>query len=256
MVHGVFFRDYKHISYWGRIPEELRKNGAQVFYGNQHSAASVKDSAEELTERIKQILDETGCDKINVIAHSKGGLDIRYAMSYCGVAPHIASVATINTPHRGCEFADYLLTAISEDVQNKVANVYNNAMRKLGDKNPDFMSAVQDLTYSACKDRDKEMQIPKGVYCQSVGSKLNRATSGKFPTNLTYHLVKHFDGPNDGLVAETSFSWGEKYTFLTAKGKRGISHGDMIDMNRENLYGFDVREFYVQLVAELKEKGL
>ena len=42
---------------------------------------------------------------------------------------------------------------------------------------------------------------------------------------------------------------------LRPKGKRGISHGDMIDLNRENIRGFDVREFYVQLVSDLREKG-
>lgn len=42
---------------------------------------------------------------------------------------------------------------------------------------------------------------------------------------------------------------------LTTKELRGISHGDMIDLNRENIRDFDVREFYVNLVNELKEKG-
>ena len=27
LVHGVFFRDFKHFYYWGRIPAELKKNG-------------------------------------------------------------------------------------------------------------------------------------------------------------------------------------------------------------------------------------
>ena len=89
-----------------------------------------------------------------------------------------------------------------------------------------------------------------------MGSKLNCAVSGKFPLNFTYPLVKYFDGPNDGLVSEKSFFWGERYQFLTVPGKRGISHGDMIDLNRENIPGFDVREFYVQLVADLKQRGL
>ena len=61
--------------------------------------------------------------------------------------------------------------------------------------------------------------------------------------------MKYFDGPNDGLVGEESFRWGQNYQFLTVSGKRGISHGDMIDLNRENIKGFDVREFYVQVVA-------
>ena len=73
--------------------------------------------------------------------------------------------------------------------------------------------------------------------------------------NFTYHLAKYFDGANDGLVGETSFAWGENYRLLTVNGKRGISHGDMIDLNRENIEEFDVREFYVQLVADLKERG-
>ena len=89
-----------------------------------------------------------------------------------------------------------------------------------------------------------------------MGSKLNRATGGKFPLNFSYPLVKYFDGANDGLVGEDSFRFGERYTFLTTTGKRGISHGDVIDLNRENIRGFDVREWYIKLVQELKEKGL
>ena len=44
--------------------------------------------------------------------------------------------------------------------------------------------------------------------------------------------------------------------FLTASGKRGISHGDVIDLNRTNIEGFDVREFYVELVSNLRKRGL
>lgn len=45
MVHGVFFRDFEHLNYWGRIPAELQANGAVIYYGNHNSAAAVKDSA-------------------------------------------------------------------------------------------------------------------------------------------------------------------------------------------------------------------
>lgn len=109
LVHGVFFRDFKHLNYWGRIPNELKKNGATIFYGNHNSAASVDNSAKELENRILEIIKETNCEKINIIAHSKGGLDARTAISKTSIAPYVASLTTINTPHRGCEFADYLL---------------------------------------------------------------------------------------------------------------------------------------------------
>lgn len=57
-------------------------------------------------------------------------------------------------------------------------------------------------------------------------------------------------------MAESSFRWGDDYIFLETDGKRGISHGDMIDLNRENIPGFDVREFYVDLVSRMKKMGL
>lgn len=260
LVHGVFFRDSKKINYWGRIPRELERNGATIFYGNHHSASSVADSAAELTNRIKDIVSQTGCEKVNIIAHSKGGLDCRYAVSFCGSEKYVASISTINTPHRGCGFADYLLEKIPKNVQNRIAYTYNTSLKKLGDKSPDFIAAVSDLTEKRCKElnsiMEKEQEKFQNIYCQSVGSKLNKRTSGKFPLNFTYDLVKYFDGPNDGLVSEKSFQWSENYTFLTVKGKRGISHGDMVDLNRENIPGFDVREFYVQLVAQLKNRGL
>lgn len=255
MVHGVFFRDFRYFNYWGRIPKELEANGARVFYGNHQSAASVADSGKEIADRILQIVRETGCEKVNIIAHSKGGLDARAALQLPGIAAHVASLTTVSTPHRGCEFADYLLTRIPAKQQAAVAKAYNAALKKAGDPNPDFLGAVRDLTAASCLEFNKRTPDIADVYYQSIGSRLNRAVGGRFPLNFTYALAKRFDGANDGLVGERSFPWGTGYQLLTVKGSRGISHGDMIDLNRENLPEFDVREFYVQLVADLKEKG-
>ncbi len=255
MVHGVFFRDFKYFNYWGRIPKELESHGAVIFYGNHQSAASVADSGQELAKRIREITDETGCQKVNIIAHSKGGLDSRYAVSHLGMEQYVASLTTVNTPHRGCIFADYLLGKIPQAAKDKVADGYNAALKKLGDENPDFLAAVTDLTASACKEFNEKTPDKAEVFYQSVGSKLNVASGGRFPLNFSHELVRYFDGPNDGLVAENSFPWGEDYTFLTTKGRRGISHGDMIDLNRENIQDFDVREFYVELVNGLKRRG-
>ncbi|MEA4973770.1 MAG: triacylglycerol lipase [Candidatus Metalachnospira sp.] len=255
LVHGVFFRDFKYFNYWGRIPDELKKNGATIYYGNQQSAASIADCGKELAERIRQIAEESGCGKVNIIAHSKGGLDSRYAVSRLGAEKYVASVTTINTPHRGCLFADYLLSKLSKGSQDMIAQKYNTALKKFGDKNPDFLAAVNDLTASSCKElNDMTPDIP-GIFYQSIGSKLNKASDGRFPLNFSYHLVKYFDGPNDGLVSADSFIWGEKNSFLTVSGNRGISHGDVIDLNRENIEEFDVREFYVGLVHNLKVRG-
>lgn len=260
MVHGAFFRDVKHLNYWGRIPATLETNGATVYYGNHQSAVSFRESGAELAERIRGIVAETGCEKVNVIAHSKGGMDIRTALAYEGIAPLVASVTTVNTPHRGCEFAEFLLDRAPESLRNRVADTYNKAARLLGDHEPDFLAALRDLTASSCAAFNEatkgEAGHTEGILCQSIGSKMDHARGGQFPLNFSYVIARLFDGPNDGLVSETSAEWGESYTFLTAAGKRGISHGDVIDLNRENIEGFDVREFYVDLVSDLKNRGL
>ena len=254
-MHGVFFRDSNFFNYWGRIPETLISNGAKIYYGGQQSAASVEESAKELTEKIRTIVNDTGCGKVNIIAHSKGGLDSRYAISCLGADKYTASLTTVNTPHKGCQFAEYLLNKVPDSFRQGVADKYNKALKKLGDTDPDFLAAVNDLTASSCRDLNEKCPDSPEVFYQSIGSKMKKAYNGQFPLNLSSMFVKMFDGANDGLVSEASMKWGEKFTFLEPSGNRGISHGDVIDLNRENIEGFDVREFYVGVVHDLKERG-
>lgn len=255
-VHGVFFRDSKHFNYWGRIPRSLKARGAKVYYGDHQSALAVAESAHELAARIRYIRDRYGCDKVNIIAHSKGGLDCRYAISEYGIAPYVASLTTVNTPHRGCLFADRLLSLAPDKLKNGVSTAYNVTLRDLGDDDPDFMAAVTDLTAAACRKRNDMLKMPDGIYTHSVGSILKKWNSGQFPLNLFYHYVKQYDGPNDGLVGESSFAWGDKYTLITVEGKYGVSHGDVTDFTRANFKNFDVLEFYSALVEDLKNRGL
>ncbi len=257
LVHGVFFRDIRFWNYWGRIPGALQQNGAVIYYGEQESAASIAHCGEQLAARIRQIVGETGCEKVNIIAHSKGGLDARYAIAKCGMAPFVASLTTINTPHRGCAFAQALLEKVPAHTQQAVARKYNRTLRRLGDKAPDFLAAVYDLTTDRCALFNQEILDAPHVYYQSVGSQMTRAMSGRFPLNLSYPLVRYYDGANDGLACVNAMRWGQKFTWINEDRRysRGISHGDMIDLNRENIDGFDVREFYVQLVRQLREMG-
>lgn len=255
MVHGVFFRDRKYLNYWGRIPGELIRNGAQIFYGGQQSAARTSAAAAELTDNIMEVIHKTGSEKVNIIAHSKGGLESRYALSRLGLAPYVASLTTINTPHRGCAFVDWLLEKMPRCACNWLAKWYNSSMKRLGDTNPDFYAAVCDLTSRHCEQANLEIPDAPGVFYQSVGSKMNGWCSAPFPQNLTYLLVRCFEKENDGLVSVDSMKWGSRFSLVSTLGHRGIGHGDMVDLYRHNIRGFDVREFYVELVRDLKARG-
>ena len=129
-------------------------------------------------------------------------------------------------------------------------------MIRTGEKDSDFLSAVYSLTNEECEKFNEACPDVPGVYYQSIGSKSVNAVGGRFPLNLSYIFVKKFDGPNDGLVALSSMQWGENFIVVEPRKKRGITHGDIIDLNRENIDGFDVRETYVQIVKGLKDRGL
>jgi triacylglycerol lipase len=220
LVHGIFFRDYEKLNYWGRIPDELVKNGATIYYGNHSSSLAIKDSAEELSIRIKEIIKETKCKKVNVIAHSKGGLDTRYAIANLGMDKYIASLTMINTPNHGCLFADYLMTKAPKKLKEQVAKGYNFTLRKLGDKSPDFIAGVTDLTHPETEKLNKIMPMSPKVYYQAYGSVLNHTTSSTLPLNLTGAFVKKFDGKNDGLVGIESFPIDKDFTLIETKNAR------------------------------------
>lgn len=169
--------------------------------------------------------------------------------------PMLPRLPPSTPPQRGCIYAEYLLNKVPEAARQKIAAAYNGTLKRLGDENPDFLAAVTDLTESTCLTRNENTPDMPGVVYESVMSWCKKAQYGKFPLNVTYPIVKHFDGKNDGLVSVESSRWGTKFTLLEPEEKRGISHGDVVDLNRENIPGFDVREFYVDRVKDLKQRG-
>ena len=254
MVHGIFFRDWQYMNYWGRIPQALKRNGAVVYYGKQQSSLAIADSAAELKAELERVLAETGAEKVNIVAHSKGGLDSRYVISKLGMADRVASLTTINTPHRGCQFADALLGSLPGWLIRFAEKRYNKLFTMLGDEKPDFLAGVTDLTAEACARFNEEVTDAPGVYYQSIMSKMHNFASTFFPLSFSYLLAKKYEGENDGLVSVSSAAWGNYLGLLTA-GRKGISHADMIDLTHKDIKGFDVSEFYVRLFAGLKEKG-
>ena len=260
LIHGIFFRDCQVLNYWGRIPYILERNGAKVYYGNHESCNTVKKSGEDIAERIREIVEETGCGKVNIIAHSKGGLDVKYAVAKTGIAPYVASVTTISTPHHGCEYADFFLGKMPVKAKTVLAGIANMVFEKLGDREPDVLAAVEELTTSKCNELDRETAdfdfAAHGIFTQSIGSGLTYSRSGILPLDLFSMFIRRFDGPNDGLVGLASLRWGQQYIHLDNNRRRGISHGDMIDLTRDEVPGFNVCDFYIGLAGSLREIGL
>lgn len=253
LVHGVGFRDLKYINYWGRIPRELIRNGATVYYGNQEAWGTVEYNARDIKNKILNIVKETGCERVNIIAHSKGGLDARYMISKLDMGDYVASLTMMSSPHRGCKFVD-IVCKLPDKIYKAIARFFDKRYKSLGDKNPDFYTASRQFSTYHSKKFNEEVQDVEQVYYQSYASVVKNMFSDYIVT-IPYILVKLTEGENDGLVSIDSAKWGEFKGVFKNKRRRGISHGDMIDLRRDDYIEFDVIEKYVEIVSELKNKG-
>ena len=254
MVHGVGFRDLHFFNYWGRIPKALEENGATIFYGHQEGWATIQNNAETLKNTIMKVLEETGAKKVNIIAHSKGGLDSRYAISKLGMDKYVASLTTMNTPHHGVKMANYILK-LPDWLFRFITYSVNGTFRQYGDINPDFAAAAYDFTTERAALFNQKCPNSPNVFYQSYTSVLKNIFSD-YILLFPYIFISLTDSKqNDGLVTAESAKWGEFRGIIKNKYCRGVSHGDIIDLKRENFRGFDVVEKYIEIVSELKDRG-
>lgn len=258
-IHGAGFRDLKWPVYWGRIPSVLEARGAIIYYGLQDCWASIETNAQVIAGRIDEILAESGSEKVNIIAHSKGGLDARMAASSFGCERKIASITTIATPHHGSKTIDKLF-AIPRPFWNIAAFAVNNWIRIVGDKRPDFLKLCEDFTTERMRVfNDNNPNVP-GIYYQSFACVMSRPFSD-INLSTANAVIKHFEGANDGLVSVDSAKWGEIFATLRSNSFRGISHLDAIDFRRHCLTRkkgdgiSDICTFYIALVEDLKGRG-
>ncbi len=260
LVHGMGFRDNKVIGYWGRIPKALEEMGCKVFFGNQDSNADIETNGAYLVERINQILEETKSDKINIIAHSKGGLDCRYAISALGIGEKVASLTTMSTPHHGSKTVD-LLMKLPDPLVRFVGKCTDLWFRIVGDKKPNSYRVFKALTTAEASRFNELTPNYENVYYQSYAFVMKKASSDIFMwfTNI---VVKMIEGENDGLLTPEAVKWGDFKGIYRSVGRRGISHCDEVDMRRKALSKksgegvSDIVDVYRGVVTDLHKLGL
>ncbi|MDX1429700.1 MAG: lipase, partial [Rhodothermales bacterium] len=88
----------------------LRMHGVMAYAPNVVPYNTVAVRTGMWLERFTHVLSETGAEKLNLIAHSMGGLDARYLIAQCGLHDRVATLTTIATPHRGTHIAEFIVT--------------------------------------------------------------------------------------------------------------------------------------------------
>ena len=259
LVHGMGFRDSKRICYWGRIPKMMEDLDCEVFYGNQDSNADIETNGKHIANRIEEIISLTGADKVNIIAHSKGGLDCRYAISTEKFSSKVASLTTISTPHRGSKTVDWFMR-IPKPLIKFGAFCADCWFRLIGDKKPNTYKVICSFTTDAAEKFNRETPNCEFVYYQSFAVVMKKPSSDLFLW-LSNIIVNKIEGENDGLVTPHSAEWGNFKGVYRGVGKRGISHCDEVDMRRRPISNksgegvSDIVDVYKDIIDELAELG-
>ena len=220
LVHGMMAKDFPFWRAFRGISGFLRKQGVTVYVTNQDGVGSIETNAQQLKAEILEILQRENCEKVNLIAHSKGGLDSRYMISCLDMAEHVASLTTLSTPHHGSGLSAHLLKMPS--FLAKVIAFFNDTLfRLLGDKHPDILQLGRELTKAFL--RFSPYQISR--YCEQDDT--------------------------DGMVSVHSSQWGN---YRGGMGE-SIDHFKMVGMygTKKKLTGVGL--FYLHIIQELKAMG-
>jgi pimeloyl-ACP methyl ester carboxylesterase len=103
LIHGYM----ADASVWNKWVELLKKDGIDAypitFKQSDDKCGSAAEHAKELSKIIGQIKEETGQNKVNIVGHSKGGLDARVYLA--NNTKDVANLVMIGTPNAGSPLA-------------------------------------------------------------------------------------------------------------------------------------------------------
>lgn len=236
LVHGLCGFDELRIFGWKRqyfvgIGQHLRKLGVTVHHVRLPALASVPERAARLATFVASIPGP----RVNLIAHSMGGLDARYAIAKLGLADKIASLVTIGTPHRG--------TPLAELGQLGPALAARALVKRLG-----FGSDCLDwLTEARMAAFNSEILDHPRVHYLSVVCRAGEGLWGRNPLFLASQaFINRRAGSNDGLVPVLSQQWGRTLCEIQA------DHWAQIGWFTFS----DARPVYANIIGYLAREGL
>jgi len=248
------------INYWNRIPGALQDQGAKVYITSVNGMDSTANKGAAWKTQFLQIKAITGAAKLNVIGHSHGTIYTRYAISNLGLCPYVASYTSIAGPHRGSAIADVIMGVIPNSIKPIVGATLDFVYAFIfGDKNPNSVQNGWDLVRSNMINVfNPNTPNKSGIYYQSAAAKIKMMAidARNWYFIATWPILCYYEGANDGLVSITSAQWGNfRGTQEGSWYSAGVDHLNIIDEPFGVTPGFDAPGFFVNIVADLKNRG-
>ncbi len=249
LVHGMMAKDFFFYPAFRGITEYLRSHHIPVYVSNQDGVGLIATNAAQLKAEISAILEKEGCEKVNIIAHSKGGLDSRYLISRLDMGDKVASLTTLSTPHKGSGLSATLLK-MPGFLAKTIAFFANRIYAILGDSKPDLLGLGKELTAEAMVDFNQSVPNDPRVYYQSFSS--TTPAKGHFLLKLPYRFSRYCEQDDtDGMVSVSSSQWGN---YQGSMGE-SLDHFKMVGIygSKKKLMGVGL--FYLNIVRQLSDMG-
>ena len=256
LVHGLGYDDKINGGYWGSVPSTLRHKGAKVFFGCQDPNGEIKENAKQVLDTVTFICRSEGVEKVNLIAHSKGGIEARYMITHLDEGRHVASLTTIATPHRGIVTSDKI-GKHSALLQKFFYHQVRSLISINGGEWMEDLLVCERLTADYMAVFNVLVPDVEDVYYQSYACDMKRM-SKDIALSPFYRIIKTCEGPNDGFVSVESAKWGVFKGVYAGEAGKGISHSIATGGRpvSAKIHGTgDIDEFYVRIVSELKDMG-
>lgn len=250
LVHGIALKEWRVFKAFGRIGKVLREAGYTVYVADIDGFGSIENNAMQLKTYIAEILKKENTDKVNIIAHSKGGLDSKYMIQELGMAGAVASLTTLSTPHKGSEIASGIYR-LPKWIAKFIAFWINLWYRIFGDKHPDALTVCRQLQLTP-NDELERLNVPDEIYCQSYSATLNRSRDDFLMFVPLLFARRWGEGPTDGLVSVESSKYAE---YRGDCLDESLSHSEMVGYSLKKKKRIKVYNFYLDMCKELAELG-
>ncbi|GGE09616.1 hypothetical protein GCM10011571_08660 [Marinithermofilum abyssi] len=156
----------------------------QLYDAAGNGAADMWDNGKLLAGLLTDIHHYFG-EPVNIVAHSKGGIDAQSALIHYGAWPHVGRVVTLSSPHRGSHLADLAFSWWA----GWLAELIGARDEGTESLQTGYMEHFRSVT-------DEHRNAGKNTYYTAAGTDW-----GPFPSALwTGGAYLSVHGENDGLV--------------------------------------------------------
>lgn len=278
LAHGF---DASPTNRWGfyGVAEALRADGHAVCVATVPPYDSPAVRARSLARAVDQCLTTHRARKVNLIAHSMGGLDARELISTLRYGDRVASLTTISSPHRGTRVADValrLLPGSTDGAIDALASAWGLTYNQLaGDSH--VRAAMTALAESSAPAFNASHPDDPRVFYQSwAGVSGVGGLSGPFDADACEGMLLQHPGradamnptlvpmaaltahglalrPNDGMATVESAKWGEFRGCIPADHLDEV--GQVRHTGADRRTGFDHLRFYRTVAFDLAGQG-